>query len=159
MLRRFFVSHFLLFACVCFSVGQERGETHDSPAASKQSLRDLASRLLKDAPHVGCLAHECKVLVLSFAVPAGVSPLYGSQLADELSRELADLQKEVQVFDRSLLKTYMGVANLPSDSPKSDDGAREFARGLGGSAVVTGSVAKAPRQFLAAFCSITGNQR
>jgi TonB family protein len=156
MFRRFLVSHFLLFASVCFSFGQERGEIHDSATASKKSLRDLASRLLQDGAQVGCIAQECKILVLNFAMPAGVSPVYGSQLADELSRNLADLQKEVQVFDRGLLKTYVAVANLPSDSPKSDEDAREFARGLGATAAVTGSAEKAPDNSLRLSVRLVG---
>lgn len=148
MFRGFLVSHFLLFASACFIFGQEHGEIHDSAAASKESLRDLASRLLQDGAQVGCIGQECKILVLNFAMPAGVNPFYGSQLADELSRNLADLQKEVQVFDRGLLKTYVAVADLPSDSPKSDEEAREFVRGLGATAAVTGSAVKAPDDSL-----------
>jgi len=73
---------------------------------------------------VGCIAYACKILVLTFATPGRANSLYGSQLADELSSQLVDLQKDVQVFDRGLLKTYVGVANLPSDSPKGDEEAR-----------------------------------
>jgi hypothetical protein len=85
---------------------------------------------LKDGPQAGCVAHQCKILVLSFAVPAGIDPLYGSQLADDLTKRLADLQKEVQFRSQSSEDLY-GVANLPSGFPKSDENAREFARGLG----------------------------
>ena len=140
----FFVLEFLLayVSAACVISSQERIENHDSLAPIHLSLGDLASRILKDAPQVGCLAHECKILVLNFAMPSGISPVYGSLLADELSKQLADLQKDTQLFDRNLLKTYLAIANLPSGAPRNDADAREFAHGLGATAVVTGGVEK-----------------
>lgn len=105
---------------------------------------DLAVHILKDAPASDCLAHECKILVVNFAMPAGVNPAYGSALADDLSKQLTELQKEVQVFNRGLLKTYAAVTTSTGTPPKSDEEARELARGLGAGAVVTGSAKKLP---------------
>jgi hypothetical protein len=63
-------------------------------------------------------------------------PVLRQPVGDELSKQIADSQKDIQVFDRGLLKTYIAVANLPVDSPKNDEEAREFARGLGANAIV-----------------------
>jgi TonB family protein len=123
-------------------MAQERAENYDSPAAGKEALRDLAARLLKDGPQAGCIGHECKILVLNFKMPPSVNSVYGSKLADDLSGQLAEMQKDVHIFDRGLLKTYEAVVNVPVDSPKNDDGACELARGLGASAVVTGNAVK-----------------
>lgn len=137
-----------LFAYGCLMMAQERTATYELPSAGKDSLRDLAARLLKDAPQAGCLGQECKILVSNFKMPPGVNPLYGSKLADELSTQLADLRKDIQIFDRGLLKTYERVASLPPDSPTNDQDAREFARGLGASAVVSGNAVKLPDNSL-----------
>jgi TonB family protein len=113
-----------------------------------ESLRNFTAQVLKDAPEVGCLAHECKILVVDFNMPKGVNPVYGSALADELSRRLADSQKEVQVFNRDLLRTYAAITNPSSTLPKSADEARDFARGFGANAVAFGIATKLPDNSL-----------
>ena len=136
------------FLCICQATGQETKDAAGSSISQNESLRDLTAQILKDAPGVGCFAQACKMLVVDFGMPNGVNPVYGSVLADEFSRQLADSQKDVQVFSRDLLKTYATLTKPSSTLPKSDEEAREFARGLGANAVVTGSATKLPDNTL-----------
>jgi TonB family protein len=146
--RRFLGLILFLSPFAILVTAQEPTATYDLPVAVKDSLRDLAARVLNDGPQAACIGHECKILVLNFKMPTGVKPVYGSELADELSTQLADMRKDIQIFDRGLLKTYERVANLPSDSPINDGDARELARGLGASAVVAGNAVKLPDNSL-----------
>ena len=141
-LRRLFL--LLLFGLLLTyqALGQETRNTAASSISQNESLRNLTAQILKDAPEVGCFAHECKMLVLDFGMPNGVNPAYGGVLADELSRQLADSQKELGVFDRGLLKAYAAIAKPSSTLPKGDGEARELASGLGANTVVVGSAAQ-----------------
>ena len=143
-----FVLLWLGFLCTSQATGQETKDAAGSSFSQNESLRDLTAQILKDAPGVGCFAQACKMLVVDFGMPNGVNPVYGSVLADEFSRQLADSQKDVQVFSRDLLKTYATLTKPSSTLPKSDEEAREFARGLGANAVVTGSATKLPDNTL-----------
>src|ERR1700761_4458311 len=115
-----------------------------SSISQHESLRDLAAQILKDAPGAGCFALKCKILVEDFSMPNGVDPVYGSVLADEFSKQLTDSQKDIQVFNRSLLKTYAALTKPSSTLPRSEAEALESARGLGANAVITGSATKLP---------------
>jgi TonB family protein len=147
-LHRLFVLLWIGFLCICQATGQETKDVAGSTISQNESLRDLTAQILKDAPGVGCLAQACKMLVVDFGMPNGINPAYGSVLADEFSRQLTDSQKDVQVFNRGLLKTYAALTKPSSTLPKSDEEAREFARGLGANAVVNGSATKLPDNTL-----------
>ncbi len=63
--------------------------------------------------------------------------MLGVKLADELSKQLGNSQKQIQVFDRNLLKTYTAINHVDADSLKTDQEVTTFAHNLGASAVVT----------------------
>jgi hypothetical protein len=120
-LHRLFVLLWIGFLCICQATGQETKDVAGSTISQNESLRDLTAQILKDAPGVGCLAQACKMLVVDFGMPNGINPAYGSVLADEFSRQLTDSQKDVQVFNRGLLKTYAALTKPSSTLPKSDE--------------------------------------
>jgi TonB family protein len=147
-LHRLFILLWLGFLCISQARGQETKDAAGSSLSQNENLRDLTTQILKDASGVGCFAQACKMLVVDFGMPNGVNPAYGSVLADEFSRQLADSQKDVQVFNRGLLKTFATLTKPSSTLPRSDKEAREFACGLGANAVVTGSATKLPDNTL-----------
>jgi hypothetical protein len=63
----------------------------DAPAPHPMAdLHVLVARLMKYADSADCRQKGCRLLVANFSLPDGGTSHYGMQLADELSRELAN---------------------------------------------------------------------
>jgi len=134
---------FLAFLLLAPVVAQETGERPDAPtpktgqvaiplpekptttpppaksASERDTLRDLpelATAILKYAGAASCRKNGCTILVADFVMPDGNSSLYGMQLAEELTRELASRGKKIQVIDRSLLHELLKKDRVPAKS-------------------------------------------
>ena len=106
-----------------------------APSADDQ-FQVLANWVLKEAPSIECNPGECKILVVDFLVTGNPNKTFGSQLADELSAKIVDPQKQIQVFSRNLLKTYMTVSHVDSAKLQSDRELSAFAQDMGANAIV-----------------------
>jgi TonB family protein len=110
--------------------------------AGDEQILDLAIWVVKQAPMIHCRPGACKILVTNFRVPDGVNPLFGVQLADELSAQLAASQKQFSLFSRNLLKSYLEASYTDPKSVKNDQELSLFAGGLGANAVVAAEVVR-----------------
>jgi TonB family protein len=110
--------------------------THEDP------IRILADWTVKEAASVGCKPGECELLVTNFRMPDDVNGALGVQLADELSGKIADTQKEIQVFNRDLFKSYLDANHPSAEMLKSDQSIGSLANQLGATALVAATAVR-----------------
>ena len=127
------IGYFLVQAFLSVQLGYSQS----SPPAGDDQFQLLANWVLREAPAIGCNPGECKILVADFFVPENINKAFGSQLADELSSKIVDPQKQIQVFSRNLLKTYMKISDVDQTKLQSDRELGEFAHDMGASAIVS----------------------
>jgi TonB family protein len=87
--------------------------------AEPQTVKDLPALAASLAEYVsvtGCPPRACTVLVANLTLQDGDTSAYGMQLADQLSRELATNQHEIQVIDRQHLQNFLAEDRIPARS-------------------------------------------
>jgi outer membrane biosynthesis protein TonB len=91
------------------------GKSTSGPDATS-NLRALATEFLKYPAVASCSKKDCTILVTNFVLPDGNTSAYGMQLADELSKELADQNSKIRVIDHGLLQDFLAKDRVPAKS-------------------------------------------
>ena len=106
-------------------IGQAAGALPMKPALTSPhrksepdvpDLPALAAKLLGYAKFLGCAERNCKIFVANFALPDGNTSQFGMRLADELSREMASVQSNFQIVDRSIVQDLLIKDSIPQKS-------------------------------------------
>jgi Gram-negative bacterial TonB protein C-terminal len=110
-----------------------------SSALPTQELRDLATRILKNAPRSICELQSCRILVTNLTLASGSTSPLGMKLADELSREITSQQSAIQSIDRPQLGSYLEQERIPTALLNNEKAIRWLGKRLGASAVLAGT--------------------
>ncbi len=100
-------------------------------------LEELAAKLSEFAAVANCQQKGCTILVTDFVLPDGNTSLYGTRLADELSKELASQTTKMRVLDRLRFHQHITKDRVPVKSID-ERLARAFASDLQATFVVLG---------------------
>jgi TonB family protein len=125
-------------------------------------LRDLATQLFHHADKAKCHKGDCTILVMNFVLPDGNTSRYSMQLADELSSEMAKLQKSQRMIDRTLLQSALERQRIPAQLQNSGPVARWLARGLNADVVLVGTtkrIGKNAIELSAHFLNVKDEKR
>jgi protein TonB len=79
-------------------------------------LEELAAKLSEFGAVASCHQMGCTILVTDFVLPDGNTSLYGTRLADELSKELASRATKMRVFDRRRFHEQVTKDRVPLKS-------------------------------------------
>ncbi|MFI5098618.1 MAG: energy transducer TonB [Candidatus Acidiferrales bacterium] len=104
-------------------------------------FEELAARLSEFAAVANCQQTSCTILVTDFVLPDGNTSLYGTRLADELSRELVSRTTKMRAIDRLRFHEHITKDRVPVKSIN-EQLARAFAADLQATFVVLGTTHK-----------------
>jgi TonB family protein len=104
-------------------------------------LEELAAKLTEFVAVANCQQMNCTILVTDFVLPDKNTSLYGTRLADQLSKELASRTAKMRVVDRRRFHEHITKDRVPVKSID-ERLARAFASELQATFVVLGATHK-----------------
>ncbi|HXY00560.1 MAG TPA: hypothetical protein VEI54_06540, partial [Candidatus Limnocylindrales bacterium] len=99
-----------------YSSADSASKKTDREPETVADLSALATSVATYISGMGCQPKSCTVLVTDFTLPDGNTSVYGVQLADTLSRELASKEYKLRVIDRRVLRTFLAKERVPAQS-------------------------------------------
>jgi len=104
----------------------------------QDQLRNLAARVLEHADKAGCKKSACTILVANFTDSSGSTSIFGMQLADVISEQLASAARNIQIVDRKRLYEFLETERIPSKFLAEDNAERWLAMEQFANAVLVG---------------------
>jgi len=127
----------MILASFLLAGASARAQTQPVRPLPEATLREFASRFLRDKDKAGCKLPKCSILVADFTNTSGETSRLGIALADQIAKDFASLLGATEVIDRTLLRTYLERARIPADLLNTDDAMRWLGNELGATTILT----------------------
>jgi TonB family protein len=108
-------------------------------ADQQNQVHDLVARVLQHADKADCKKSSCTILVANFANSSGSTSVFGMQLADAVSTEIASQQKAIQVVAHSGLQEFLEQERIPAKLFANEKAMCWMGKQLGASAILRGT--------------------